>query len=124
MHTPLASFLRPALLAATTALAACATTPAPNEWVIGEEASIDGEVVAVDTAPWSYDGNAVVRIATKSRGTVQVQLPARWNRCQAEPLGDVQALQPHDRVQAAGTVTAADTLLVCAQPQHHLRKGP
>jgi hypothetical protein len=51
-----------------------------------------------------------------------VQLPARWNLCKAQPLDDVQALKPHDRVQAVGTVTAPDTLVVCEQPQHTLRK--
>ncbi|HEY1140341.1 MAG TPA: hypothetical protein VGE88_09070 [Lysobacter sp.] len=105
------------------ALAGCATRPAPQAWTVGEEATIEGEILAVDTAPWAYDGNAIVRVATVQQGTVQVQLPARWNRCKAEPLGDVQSLQPHDRIHASGTVIAPDAVLVCAQPQHHLRKA-
>jgi hypothetical protein len=53
---------------------------------------------------------------------VQVQLPARWNLCKAEAPGDLQALRPNDRVQIVGTVAEAGTVVVCEQPQHHLRK--
>ncbi|GAB3097563.1 hypothetical protein [Lysobacter terrae] len=123
MSDRIATFGRTALLAITLASAGCATTAAPYAWTLGEEATIEGEILAVDTAPWAYDGNAIVRVATATQGTVQVQLPARWNRCKAEPLGDVQSLQPHDRIHAAGTVIAPDAVLVCAQPQHHLRKA-
>ncbi|WP_460758958.1 hypothetical protein [Lysobacter fragariae] len=105
------------------ALAGCATTQATTAaLVVGQETMFEGEVVGVDTAPWAYDGNASVTVTTPSAATVQVQLPARWNLCKAAPPGDVQALKPHDRVQVAGTVTAPDTVVVCSQPQHHLRK--
>ena len=106
------------------ALSACATAPAPAGDVaaIDQQASIEGTVVSVDTAPWAYDGNAVVTIATSDARNVRVQLPARWNLCKAPPPDDVQALKPGDRVQAIGTVTAADELVVCQQPEHVLRK--
>lgn len=108
---------------ALAALSACATAPATTASLVeGQQAIIEGEVVSVDTDPWAYDGNAVVTVRTNDAGTVQVQLPARWNLCKAEPFGDVQALKPHDRVHVAGTVTEAGTLVVCEQPQHHLRK--
>ncbi len=111
-----------AIITTIAALSACATTtPAATPLVVGEQATIAGEVIRVDTGPWSYDGHAVVSVATAA-GTVNVQLPARWNLCKAPPPGDVQALKPHDRVEAVGTVTAADALMVCQQPQHHLRK--
>ena len=104
------------------ALCACATAPAKNvALVIGQQAALEGEVVQVDTAPWAYDGNAVVTILT-SAGRVGVQLPARWNLCQAPPLADVQGLMAGDRVQVIGTVTAAGEVVVCAQPQHRLSK--
>ena len=105
-------------------LSACATAPAPagGALVVGQQATIEGEVLNVDTAPWAYDGNAVVTVASAGAGTVSVQLPARWNLCKAQPPDDVQALQPHDRVQAIGTVTAPGTLVVCEQPQHTLHK--
>jgi hypothetical protein len=90
--------------------------------VVGQQATIEGQVVSVDTAPWAYDGNAVVSVSTSRAGTISVQLPARWNLCKAQPPDDVQALQPHDRVQAIGTVTAPGTLVVCEQPQHTLHK--
>ena len=109
------------------ALSACATgpagtAPAGSALVVGQQARIEGEVVSVDTAPWAYDGNAVVTVASAGAGTVNVQLPARWNLCKAQPLDDVQALQPHDRVLAIRSVTAPGTLVVCEQPQHTLRK--
>jgi hypothetical protein len=103
-------------------LSACTTLPATTPLVVGEQASLEGEVVRVDTAPWSYDGNAVVTVSTPTHGAVNVQLPARWNRCKAQPLGDVQGLQAHDHVQVIGTVTAPGELLVCAQPEHRLQK--
>ncbi|HEY1141471.1 MAG TPA: hypothetical protein VGE88_14900 [Lysobacter sp.] len=104
-------------------LSACATRPAhTTSLVAGEQATFEGRIVGVDTNPWAYDGNAVVTVATDTGGTVQVQLPARWNLCKAEAPGDVQALRPDDRVQVAGTVTDAGSVVVCEQPQHHLRK--
>ncbi|MFD0740220.1 hypothetical protein ACFQZQ_13125 [Lysobacter koreensis] len=108
---------------ALAALSACASTPTTADaLVVGQQATIEGTVVGVDTAPWAYDGNAVVTVSTRGAGIVRVQLPARWNLCKAQPLGDVQSLQPSDRVQAVGTVTGAGELVVCEQPQHRLRK--
>jgi hypothetical protein len=105
------------------ALFACATAPAHTSSLVpGEQATFEGRIVGVDTNPWAYDGNAVVTVATANGGTVQVQLPARWNLCKAEAPGDVQALRPGDRVQVGGTVTEAGTVVVCEQLQHHLRK--
>ena len=105
------------------ALSACATAPAQTSSPPGgEQAAFEGRIVSIDTNPWAYDGNAVVTVATHDSGTVRVQLPARWNLCKAEPLGDVQALKPTDRVHIAGTLTEAGTVVVCEQPQHHLRK--
>ena len=109
-----------ATLAACLALAACTTTPSAPAWVPGQQATVEGQVATVDTTPWTYDGSAVITLATPS-GNVDVHLPARWNLCKAAPPGDVQALQPGDRVQAIGTATAADELVVCEQPQHLLR---
>ncbi len=100
---------------------ACATPPDGGAPVAAEQASIEGKVVAIDTDPWAYDGNAVVTVDTDA-GRVAVQLPARWNLCKARPLGDIQALEPGDRVQAIGTATAPGELVVCEQPQHLLRK--
>jgi hypothetical protein len=118
---------RVALIVAMLAMSACATAPPATASsaaarVVGQQATIEGAVVSVDTAPWAYDGNAVVTVSTTGAGTVRVQLPARWNLCKAQPPGDVQALKPGDRVQAIGTVTAPGTLVVCEQPQHVLRK--
>jgi hypothetical protein len=112
----------PLLLATLLALSACATTPKQGALVAGQQATLEGEVVSVDTSPWAYDGNAVVTISTIEAGTVSVQLPARWNLCKAQPLGDVQALKPRDRVQVVGTATAPNEMVVCGKPQDRLRK--
>lgn len=104
-------------------LSACATTPTTTAaLVVGQQAAIEGDVVRVDTDPWAYDGHAVVMVASTSAGTVKVLLPARWNLCKAQPLDDVQALKSGDRVEAVGEVTAPGEIVVCAQPQHRLRR--
>lgn len=107
--------------AALMALAACASAPDARALVVGQAASFEGQIISVDTNPWAYDGNAVVAVGT-SKGTVNVQLPARWNLCKAQPLGDVQALKAGDRVQVVGTATAADEVVVCGQADDRLRK--
>jgi len=108
--------------AALLTLSACATAPGGKPFKVGQQATLQGTVVSVDTAPWTYDGNAVVVVSAADAHTVNVQLPARWNLCKARPLGDVQALKPGDRVEVVGTVTEPDRLVVCAEPQHLLRK--
>lgn len=110
------------LLAAAVALAAlsgCATVPAGSALSVGQEATIEGNVVSVNTDPWAYDGNAVVMVSTAT-GDVRVQLPARWNLCKAQPLDDIQSFEPNDRVQAVGTVTGPGEMVVCGQPEHRL----
>jgi hypothetical protein len=121
-HRPL-RFLHLAVAAATLlALSACVTAPKEGALVVGQQATIEGDVVSVDTNPWAYDGNAVVTISTASTGMIKVQLPARWNLCKAPPPDNVQALKPRDRVQVVGIVSAPRELVVCAEPAHRLRK--
>ncbi len=111
------------LLAMLAALSACTTMQAPGAALVaGQEASIEGDVISVDTAPWAYDGNAVVTVASATSGTVKVQLPARWNLCKAQPHAGIQEFKPGNRVCAVGTVADDNSLVVCAQPQHQLRK--
>mgnify|MGYP006199623477 CR=1 FL=1 len=84
---------------------------------------LSGSIVSVDTTPWTYDGSAVVKIAS-ANGQVDVHLPARWNLCKAPPPDDVQSLKAGDRVQATGTVTEDGALVVCESADHVLRKLP
>jgi hypothetical protein len=122
-RTPTISAAGPITLAvALLALAACATAPGKSGLAVGKTATFDGEVVSVNTDPWAYDGNAIVTVSTATAGTVSVQLPARWNLCKAQPLGDVQALKARDRVRVVGTVTAPGEVVVCQQPQDQLLK--
>jgi hypothetical protein len=123
LRTSRTHFLHGTFIVFAGALSACATPAAHTSLLApGEQATFEGRIVGVDTNPWAYDGNAVVTVATANSETVQVQLPARWNLCKAEAPGDVQGLRPDDHVQVAGTVTEAGTVVVCEQPQHHLRK--
>lgn len=115
------------LLSAALLLGACTTT-APTATpsatlAAGQQATVDGTIVSVDTTPWTYDGSAVVKIAS-TNGQVDVHLPARWNLCKAPPPDDVQALKAGDRVQATGTVTDDGALVVCERAEHGLRRTP
>lgn len=85
----------------------------------GQQATIEGRVVAIDMTPWTYDGNAVVQVATDAHGIVQVQLPARWNLCAAPPVA-VDALAVGDQVRAAGTTGPDGELVVCERATHYL----
>ena len=111
-----------AVAATLFALSACAVAPTRNALVLGQQARIEGEVVRVDTDPWAYDGNAVITVSSADAGTIDVQLPARWNLCKAPPPDNVQALKPGDRVQVVGTTTAPSELVVCERSEHLLRK--
>ena len=112
-----------ATLAAIVSLAACTTTPAVPAWVPGQQATVEGQVATVDTTPWTYDGSAVVTLATPT-GNVEVHLPARWNLCKAPPPDEVQALKAGDRVRVTGTVSEPHTLVVCEQAAHGLHRAP
>lgn len=112
-----------AMLAACLSLAACTTTPATPAWVPGQQATVEGQVATVDATPWTYDGSAVVTLATPT-GNVDVHLPARWNLCKAPPPDDVQALKAGDRVRVTGTVSEPHTLVVCEQAAHGLHRAP
>ena len=112
----------PLLVAVALAAASCATppsaTPAATAPATGPDA-IEGTVASIDLKPWTYDGNAVVEVDTADRGRVAVQLPARWNLCQAAPV-DVEALAVGIRVQAAGERADGGALVVCTDASHRL----
>ncbi|MBD9471105.1 hypothetical protein [Pseudoxanthomonas sp. PXM01] len=115
------------LLSAALLLGACTTTTptsAPSATLAaGQQATVNGTVVSVDTTPWTYDGSAIIKIAA-ANGQVDVHLPARWNLCKAPPPDEVQSLKAGDRVQATGTVTDDGGLVVCEQADHGLRRTP
>lgn len=102
------------------ATAACVATPAKViPLAAGAQAAVDGTIVAIDTAPWAYDGNAVVMLQTAARGPVEVHLPARWNLCKAGSV-NVAALTVGQAVHAVGTVGADGELVVCERAEHRL----
>lgn len=105
--------------AATRAPSVAAPSTALTE---GATATVEGRVAAVDTAPWAYDGNAVVTLASDTHGAVDLLFPARWNLCRAGDIGDLQALAPGTRVRATGTVSAPATLTVCEHASHGLQR--
>lgn len=114
---------RHVVLAATTcvalAVAGCATTPTASALVAGSQATVDGTIAAIDTKPWTYDGNAVVLLDTATHGRVSVQLPARWNLCKAGQV-DVAALVVGRRARAVGTATEDGGVVVCERAEHRL----
>lgn len=123
-NTPRPSHVRPvAMLAASLLLCACASTAGRGLGSTGQQATVTGRIVSVDTAPWTYDGSAVVKIATAS-GQVDVHLPARWNLCKAPPPDGVQSLKAGDHIQAIGTVGGDGALIVCERAENGLRKTP
>jgi hypothetical protein len=121
------NLLRVPLVSVALLLGACTTTapatPPSATLAAGQQATVDGTIVSVDTTPWTYDGSAVVKIASEN-GQVDVHLPARWNLCKAPPPDDVQSLKAGDRVQATGTVTDDGALVVCESAAHGLRRTP
>lgn len=102
-------------------LAGCVTgrTTSGTALQAGDQATIAGRVVAIDMTPWTYDGNAVVQVATEAHGIVQVQLPARWNLCAAPPVA-ADTLAVGDEVRAAGTAGEDGALVVCERATHYL----
>lgn len=102
------------------ALPGCVTRTASGTALApGTQAGIEGRVVAIDTAPWAYDGNATVQVATQAHGIVMVHLPARWNLCKAPPV-DVESLAVGDEVRATGSVDVDAGLVVCERAEHGL----
>jgi len=78
-----------------------------------------GTVASIDTQPWTYDGNAIVQVDTVDYGRVEVQLPARWNLCQATPV-DVDALAIGMQVEVVGAAAGERAVAVCEDPSHRL----
>lgn len=78
-----------------------------------------GSVASIDTQPWAYDGNATVQVDTSDRGRIDVQLPARWNLCQATPV-DVEALEVGMQVEVVGAPAVEGEVVVCEHPSHRL----
>lgn len=85
----------------------------------GSQIAIEGAIASIDTAPWAYDGNAVVQVDTSDRGRVAVQLPARWNLCKAPPV-NMEALAVGVRVRAVGAAGAEGEVVVCQDESHRL----
>ena len=103
------------LMLATTACA----LPAQREAAPGGNERIEGNIASIDTQPWSYDGHAVVEVDVPGRGRVPVQLPARWNLCQAAAV-DVQSLAVGMHVQAVGALEDDGAITICADRAHQL----
>lgn len=94
----------------------------PAAFAIDQEVTIDGRVTSMDMTPWTYDGSAILLVATSAHGPVKVQLPARWNLCRAKGIDTAAALRPGDRVQVAGIATDTDTLTVCEGAGHRVER--
>ena len=109
-----------AILVAPLAAAGCASDPTTQALAPGSQATVDGTIAAIDTQPWTYDGNAIVLLDTAEHGRVSVQLPARWNLCKAASV-DVAAMHAGQRVRAVGSVTDDGHVVVCERAEHRLQ---
>ena len=123
MSFPFARGMQAAVLVVALAAAGCASAPPTSALTSGSQATLEGVIASIDTKPWTYDGNAIVLVDTATHGQVPVQLPARWNLCQASPV-DVQALAVGMRVQVVGSGAGAGTLVVCRDAAHRLVPAP
>lgn len=112
-------------LAALLAGAGCTSTaPSTQGLVAGRQVVFEGRLDAIDTSPWTYDGNARLVVDTVAHGDVVVELPARWNLCKAAGIGDAGAFAVGERVQVAGTVSPDRTVVVCEHAQHRIERLP
>lgn len=114
------SFPSIAMVVCLAAIAGCATTvPATNVLKAGQ-ATVEGRITAIDLAPWTFDGNAVIQIQSDANGLVAVQLPARWNLCKAPPV-NTNVLAVGRRIRVVGTVGQAGEIGVCERAEHRLQ---
>lgn len=95
----------------------------PRSAVPGSGDLVAGTVVAVDTSPMAYDGDALLRLRIDTGQTLTVRVPARTNLCAAEGLGIVGELRPGDRVEVRGTADAEGNLRPCTEPHHVLQRA-
>ena len=102
-------------------LAGCVQRTVIDSSLAPGEATVAGKLVAIDTDPWAYDGNAVLQVAVPGHGIVPVHLPARWNLCAAPPV-DVASLAIGDDVQVTGTVSDDGAIVVCAGAAHRVTR--
>jgi hypothetical protein len=109
-----------AIAAAILVMAACVATPGKvAPLAVGSEVTVNGTILAIDTDPWAYDGNAVVSLQSAASGPMHVQLPARWNLCNSTPV-NVAALKVGQNVRVVGTLIAAGEIAVCQRAEHRL----
>ncbi|GAB2508403.1 hypothetical protein GCM10027188_09300 [Lysobacter humi (ex Lee et al. 2017)] len=98
----------------------CATpAPAPRS----AELHFEGRVTAVDMTPWTYDGNAVIRVASDASGTIAVELPARWNLCRAQAVESPETLQGR-RVRVVARATEPGRAVLCESAEHRIERLP
>ena len=83
--------------------------------------TVEGRVVAIDTAPWAFDGSGVLTVDT-GRGVVRVALPARWNLCSGRGLDAAGELKAGDRVRVTGTAGNDGTVDACTPPDGLLQR--
>ena len=106
------------------ALAGCAALPSSPAAAVGRDLAFAGTVVSVDTAPWAYDGSAVVVVESGAQGRIAVELPARYNLCKAQGIGAASQLTAGMKVDVNGRLTAPGRLSVCESASHHILRMP
>ena len=83
------------------------------------DVTVAGTVTAIDLDPWTYDGDAVLELATED-GPATVRIPARTNLCDAVGLATVGDLLVGDAVEVRGARGADGAVTPCVSAEHRL----
>ncbi|MCY7355142.1 MAG: hypothetical protein LH470_08735 [Lysobacter sp.] len=109
------------LVATLSGMVGCATNAMPAGLTDGQQVAVAGRVTSIDRAPWSYDGDGLLVLATGSRGTVTVHVPSRANLCRAQGLEVFSTVTVGMRVEAVGAATGPTDMTVCVESTHRLK---
>lgn len=69
----------------------------------------------------TYDGDGLMVLATDTRGTITVHVPARSNLCKAQGLDVFHRVTVGIRIEAVGIMTGPSDLTVCHEATHLLK---
>lgn len=99
-----------------------AVAPVSEEVPENNAVTVEGEVTAVNTEQVSFDGPALVTVATEN-GEATVAVPSMGiNLCAAkDAIADVFELSAGDRVTVRGSMDEEGRIVPCEDASHYLR---
>ena len=108
------------ILILSVALAACGSIGDQPLGQIGQQASVEGEVISVDLSPMMVDGPAEIEIVSQEHGQVTVLVPPCFPDCSQQAVEQLEVIEPGQRWRAVGEVAEADTLVLYQDGRHSL----